>query len=270
MCLLFFYVNNEAKEDEFRFILVNNRDEYWDRPTKSAEKWNRESCISGFDQQPEKEGGTWFGASFLVRDFLITPDNIDVYAKRVAEEKDCYNGFSLTLIDLGLQGSGCQVYLVTNDKLADAPVLKFQTPAHDFFAVGNSPLRYPWRKMSLGKERFMEILKTHGRDVSTKEMLVDSLFELMFDKTKNMPDPQLESQASTCGWNQTSTEAISSVFVWNPETKYGTRTTTVLLVDGKGNCDYREKTLETPVSTCHPKWSTKSFTFQLQPPNASL
>lgn len=47
MCLLFFYVNNEAKEDEFRFILVNNRDEYWDRPTKSAEKWNRESCISG-------------------------------------------------------------------------------------------------------------------------------------------------------------------------------------------------------------------------------
>lgn len=38
-----------------------------------------------------------------------------------------------------------------------------------------------------------------------------------------MPDPQLESQASTCGWNQTSTEAISSVFVWNPETKYGTR-----------------------------------------------
>lgn len=54
----------------------------------------------------------------------------------------------------------------------------------DFFAVGNSPLRYPWRKMSLGKERFMEILKTHGRDVSTKEMLVDSLFELMFDKTK--------------------------------------------------------------------------------------
>lgn len=40
-------------------------------------------------------------AGFLVRDFLITPDNIDVYAKRVAEEKDCYNGFSLTLIDLG-------------------------------------------------------------------------------------------------------------------------------------------------------------------------
>lgn len=43
----------------------------------------------------------------------------------------CTNVFYL----FSLQGSGCQVYLVTNDKLADAPVLKFQTPAHGEYQI---------------------------------------------------------------------------------------------------------------------------------------
>ena len=48
MCLLFVYLNDEESSDGYRLILVNNRDEEWDRPTKQLQFWtDHTDCISG-------------------------------------------------------------------------------------------------------------------------------------------------------------------------------------------------------------------------------
>ena len=36
MCLLFVYINPNPKTGEFKLILINNRDEFYSRPTKPA------------------------------------------------------------------------------------------------------------------------------------------------------------------------------------------------------------------------------------------
>ena len=48
MCILFFYLNEAAEEGKYRLILVNNRDEYYTRPTRPAAFWeDNTDCISG-------------------------------------------------------------------------------------------------------------------------------------------------------------------------------------------------------------------------------
>lgn len=266
-------------------VLANNRDEGWLRPTKTADFWcSNGTCLSGLDQEPGREGGTWFGVNifgrigclvnisaqqdptkkgrgFLVSDFLTSQEPLESYSQRIAADKDSYNGFTLSLIELQMPGS--HVVQVTNDKLAQAALSQTQPTAGDVFAVGNSPINHPWRKMSCGKEKFAQILKSH-RHVSSKEKLQEDLFEMMADRSPYMPDTQLEKQAAECDWNYTQTKAKSAVFVWDPDRQYATRTTTVFLVDGQGNCDYIERTLLTPVNLDNPQWSTQHHSFSLQ------
>lgn len=48
MCIEFVYINNSPPTDGYRLIVSNNRDEYYDRPSKSANFWeDRPDCISG-------------------------------------------------------------------------------------------------------------------------------------------------------------------------------------------------------------------------------
>ena len=37
MCMLFLYLNDNKHECPYRLVVANNRDEYWDRPTATAE-----------------------------------------------------------------------------------------------------------------------------------------------------------------------------------------------------------------------------------------
>lgn len=45
MCLLFFIINNCPKSDEFKMILVNNRDELYSRPTEGAHPWGDDPLL---------------------------------------------------------------------------------------------------------------------------------------------------------------------------------------------------------------------------------
>lgn len=40
MCISFFYINEKCTADEFRFILIFNRDEYYSRETANAHFWD--------------------------------------------------------------------------------------------------------------------------------------------------------------------------------------------------------------------------------------
>ena len=64
MCIQLIYIDNDAGLDDYQLILVNQRDEKFDRPTKPAGYWEHAThCISGRDWSAGCEGGTWFGAS---------------------------------------------------------------------------------------------------------------------------------------------------------------------------------------------------------------
>ncbi|XP_037801984.1 transport and Golgi organization 2 homolog [Penaeus monodon] len=60
MCLLFVYINPDPKEGEYKVILVNNRDEFYSRPTKPAYFWDS-GILGGADMYTGREGGTWLG-----------------------------------------------------------------------------------------------------------------------------------------------------------------------------------------------------------------
>lgn len=48
MCILFIYRNPNADSSSYRLIIATNRDEYYNRPTKSAHFWdNYADCLGG-------------------------------------------------------------------------------------------------------------------------------------------------------------------------------------------------------------------------------
>ena len=47
MCLLLYYLNPHARDDEFYLVLVNVRDEVYDRPSQYAHFWPRNPDVIG-------------------------------------------------------------------------------------------------------------------------------------------------------------------------------------------------------------------------------
>jgi uncharacterized protein with NRDE domain len=60
MCILFSYISKLVKPNEFKLIILNNRDEFFFRASKPASLIT-ENNIYGCDMTPGKEGGTWLG-----------------------------------------------------------------------------------------------------------------------------------------------------------------------------------------------------------------
>lgn len=64
MCIIFFVLNENAKNGEFKLILASNRDEFYLRPSSVAARWAEdEYIIGGRDMVKDREGGTWLAIS---------------------------------------------------------------------------------------------------------------------------------------------------------------------------------------------------------------
>ncbi|XP_026540715.1 transport and Golgi organization protein 2 homolog isoform X2 [Notechis scutatus] len=126
MCILFFKFDpRPVSKNAYRLILAANRDEYYHRPSKSADFWDNSSeILSGLDMEEGKEGGSWLGISkkgkmaaltnymqpqinkhakgrgALVTNFLTSEMDSYSYLKKVALEGHLYNGFNLIAADL--------------------------------------------------------------------------------------------------------------------------------------------------------------------------
>ncbi|CAL1531959.1 unnamed protein product, partial [Lymnaea stagnalis] len=267
MCVIFFYLSEICTFDGYKLVLVNNRDETWDRPTRAASFWDNGNCISGLDEMPDRSGGTWLGMNkdgkvgallnilgqqdhskegrgFLVTDFITGDSDIKDYAQKVLKDKDKYNGFNLLLFDLGKQEDNLPVkpFFVSNALNYTSCVNLRTLPSNTFFGVSNSPLEYPFQKVIKGKDRFGQIVSKYPA-VCMKEHLVKNLLVLMSDQTPLLPDPVLERAATLVGLSPERSSQQSAINVMSPESKYGSRTTTIILVDGKGNVDYIEQTV---------------------------
>ncbi|KAL8565361.1 hypothetical protein ACOMHN_029056 [Nucella lapillus] len=264
----------------------------WNIPNAVTPPWeNLRGPVSGLDEEPGREGGTWLGASrhgriaclvnisqrqdenkkgrgFLVTNFLTTSESIESYAERIISERDDYNGFILTLIELGRTGS--KVARVTNDAVTNTPLLFMHPSSNDWYSLGNSSVEVCWQKVGEGEARFRRIVQTY-RPVTSRDTLTHNLLNMMADSTRFLPDPVLQKAGEDCGWSQESTDSKAALFVWDPLRQYGTRTTTVLTVDGSGNCDYTEKTLQQPEKTLQqPEKTLQQPEKTLQQPEKTL
>jgi uncharacterized protein with NRDE domain len=228
------------------------------------------------DMEPGKSGGTWLGMTktgrfatltnyrqrisdvksdvlgrgYLVVDFLRGQMSPEDYLKPLEEKRSQYNGFNILALDLRLR----EICYFTN--MEDKEMQKL-TPG--IYGLSNKTLEDPWAKLVHGKQKFSDALQSYA---GSQEKLIEELLEIMSDDTCRHPGgnyPLLD-------WPEEYTKYCSSVFVKGFQTPlgaYGTRTTTIILVDGKDHVTFVERTLDDPIELGTYKWKTQKFDFSM-------
>ena len=223
----------------YRLIVAANRDEFYKRPTAQAGFWEDASGLLG--GRDLERGGTWLGATevgrfaaitnfreplekitdapsrgLLVSDFLRGDERPEEYLERLAINACRYNGFNLIV------GDGRDLYYYSNR--ADAP----QALAPGVYGVSNHLLDTPWPKVARGKQALAEILARNDV-VSTND-----IFRLLADRALAddtcLPDTGVGLEVE---------RILSPLFITTEI--YGTRSSTVLLVDREDRLIFVER-----------------------------
>ncbi|HUX61051.1 MAG TPA: NRDE family protein, partial [Ignavibacteriaceae bacterium] len=113
------------------------------------------------------------------------------------------------------------------------------------YGLSNHLLDTPWYKVEQSKNSFSKIL-------TNDNITAGDLFEILSDRS-TPPDETLPDT----GVGLEIERAISPVFVETP--KYGTRSSTVILVDNKNHTTFTENSL----NAVSRKWTKSSFEFDI-------
>lgn len=238
MCILFIAVNQHPK---FPLIIAANRDEFHDRATSNSAFWETHSDIlAGKDQQA---GGTWMGINKngdvsaltnirapgkevdnavtrgeLVLNYLVgSSKQKKKYAQTLSDSKSNYNGYNL------LFGSVEQLFVYNN---FDDTCVALQDGV---YGLSNASLNSPWPKISTGRDALAKYCQ-HADVLDTEH-----LFELLRND-KLADDDVLPKTGVPIEWER----KLSSIFIQSPE--YGTRSSTVLLLDHEQHVIWEERT----------------------------
>lgn len=243
MCLIAFAYQVHEK---YPLILIANRDEFYARPTEPAHQWaNFPTIVAGKDL---KAGGTWMAVSKggkwgaltnyrnpdhfnpdaptrgnLILDFLNKGSSPYDYLKEIRASGKQYNGFNLLLGD---RNSVVHYSNVSNK------INEIQPGIH---GVSNALLDTPWSKLVEAKTNLKNCI---NQPLIQKE----SLFKIMADET-TAPDLELPST----GLDLEKERAVSSIFVRTSD--YGTRCSSILLIDHKGKIDFTERSFDSTTKT---------------------
>eukprot|EP01137_Pigoraptor_chileana_P032004 Opistho-2@20699 len=287
MCIIFLHVGKAG--DPYRLVLAANRDEFFARPSAHAHYWEEApDILAGKDLQPGREGGTWLGVTrtgrfaaltnfrepldnqpevkgrgMLVSDFLqSTQDTPLEYAGRIAASASEYAGFNLIIGDFSqLNSEGIPSVAYVSNR-SHPP---FKELGANSYGLCNATLDIPWPKVSEGRHRFCEIIRTHtaaeGDALKDAPILVGDLLALMADK-KTYADDLLPATGVGIEWER----KLSGLFVTIPEAKYGTRATSVLIVLADGTAHFCERSLDPTGSVG--EWKDNAFV--LTPGNGHL
>jgi len=239
MCLLVFALRAHSYYD---LVLAANRDEYYDRPTVPASWWpGAPHLLSGRDL---KGGGTWLGITrggrlgavtnyrdpksfkigarsrgLVVTEFLLGSLDPETYLERLKTRAGRYNGFNLLI---GVRDRLFWYSNVKGDYLELEPGI---------YGLSNSLLDTPWPKVVRAKQLLSALLADLG------EIPEQKLFEILGDRSvpqdRDLPDTGVGLE-----WERT----LSPIFIRSPG--YGTRCSTVILIDRRGRTTFVEKTFE--------------------------
>ncbi|MDZ7658280.1 NRDE family protein [Fodinibius sp.] len=235
MCLIVF---SYKQHPQYPLIFATNRDEHYDRPSQSAQFWNKNSDIlAGKDL---RAGGTWMGINKkgefsavtnyrdpdiekenppsrgkLVLNFLQTDENAPVYLSNLQSRADQYMGFNL------LAGSLDQLGYYSN--LQDE-ILFLDS---GLYGLSNHLLETSWPKVRLAKRKLQSL-------INDTSIAPEHIFDLLADD-REAPDEELPDT----GIPKEVEKKVSPIFIKSDG--YGTRCSTVLLIDDHGEVTFAER-----------------------------
>jgi uncharacterized protein with NRDE domain len=236
MCLVLFSYRQRA---DWPLVFAANRDEFYDRPTVPAAFWDdAPQVLAGRDLQG---GGTWCGLTrtgrfaaltnyrdlrhlqpeapsrgALVADFLRGQASPEAYLHALAPTADQYNGFNL------LVGDTDTLWYFSNYEH------RVRRLAPGLYGLSHHLLDTPWPKVATGKAALQTVL-------DNGPLQPDTLFDVLADPTV-YPDDQLPDTGVGPVWER----ILSARFIHSP--RYGTRCSTVILVDARGQSQLLEQT----------------------------
>jgi len=255
MCLLLMALNTHST---YPLIILANRDEYYDRPSAPAAFWEEAPLVlAGKDLQA---GGTWLGITRkgriaavtnyrdpssvredapsrgrLVSDFLLGHEGPLEYLDKLDQGAEKYNGFNLIV---GEKGHYCWYSNRGDGALSLSPGI---------YGLSNHLLNTPWPKVAKSKDALAHIL-SEQEDSSLEE-----LFRILTDRTV-ADDEHLPDTGVGLEWER----ILSPIFIVSPN--YGTRSSTIVLIDTDNRVTFVEKTFNSDVD--HPKTATHEFTIE--------
>jgi uncharacterized protein with NRDE domain len=254
MCLLLVSFNSHS---EYPLIVAANRDEFYSRPAEKASFWKDHSeLLAGKDLEA---GGTWLGITKngrfavitnyrdiksikdnaptrgeLVTDFLLTNNSPEEYGKGLFKKANDYNGFNLLFSDLKT------FYYFSNQ------TSKLRQLSAGVYGLSNHLLDTPWPKVVKSKDAFT-------KTISANKISADNLLEILADD-RQADDDQLPDT----GLSVELERIVSPIFIKSE--KYGTRSSTVLIVDKQNKVLFIEKSLDIKTK----RWKKSKFEFRIK------
>lgn len=233
MCIIF--VGNQI-HPQFPLVIAANRDEFHQRPTAPTSYWDTSPRIlAGKDLEA---GGSWMGvqqhgyiaaltnirnkitppANAISRGHIVTQylANPTEFPDKLVQQAERFDGFNL------LYGHWQQLHWFNNEIKQPTAL---STGIH---GLSNDRLNTPWPKVTLGKQLFHHALQQPNLG------LPDALFAVLRNH-EQAEDTALPRTGVPYDWEK----RLSSIFIQSEE--YGTRSSTVLLIDHQGVAHWHEQ-----------------------------
>lgn len=240
MCLILFTLNEHPK---YKLILTANRDEFYNRPSLSADFWTDNTSILG--GKDVKSGGTWLGINkngrFIAitnfrdlrkenknalsrgdisKDFLNGDLSVSQFIDQLSENRNKYNGFNLLLSDNAFE-SFYHYSNITN---------RLEQITKGYHGLSNHLLDTAWPKVESAMHHLQIITKS-------KEFEINELIEMLTDD-QEAPEKLLPSTGISLELER----KLSPVFISMKD--YGTRCSTAILVTKQNELVFLEVTYD--------------------------
>lgn len=237
MCLITFAYKTHPVYD---LVLAANRDEFYARPTRKAQFWSEENLPGVLAGKDLEAGGTWMGVEHsgkwaaltnyrdpsikrenpptrgeLVLNYLKDQEPASEYIDELNPGSTRYHGFNLLL------GSSDGIFHFSNVTQEKSEI---KPGVH---GLSNALMDTPWPKLEKAKQDLAAAISNESIDH-------DQLFALL-KNDQRAPDNILPDTGIPKEWER----AISSVFIKTEN--YGTRCSTLLLIDKQGQAEFIER-----------------------------
>jgi uncharacterized protein with NRDE domain len=238
MCLILFA---HRADPRYPLVVAANRDEFFRRPAAAADYWpDAPRVLGGRDLE---KGGTWMGVATdgrwaavtnyrdgkspepgtrsrgeLVAGYLLGTVGVESYLSAVEPSAHEYHGFSL------LAGDGDTVYYRSNRDEGSIML------SAGIYGLSNHLLDSPWPKVERGKRALRAALDDSAKPDKMIETLLAALADRSIADERSLPSTGIGKD-----WEK----LLSAAFISAPG--YGTRTSTVLLMDHDGEAHLRER-----------------------------
>ena len=259
MCLLALAID---RHPQYSLVIAENRDEFFSRPTAAADYWDdAPGMIAGRDLE---RGGSWFGVTTsgrwavvtnyrdfhhrrysrlsrgeLVRRFLQDGETLDSFRDFLENEDGHYAGLNF----IGGDRDGAFYFSNTGGGV--------KSLGPGLYGLSNRWLDTPWPKVVGVKTAMADWLAEGSTETGP-------LFDLLADRCL-APDEELPDTGVGQEWER----MLSARFIRGDE--YGTRASTVYLVDRNGQATFLEKSFDKSGN----ETDFREFRFELPAPDAA-